>query len=44
MTTFDVQRYKKVIKACGLEKDIASFKYGDDTILGEKGDNLSGGQ
>lgn len=36
-------KYKQVIKCCGLERDIASFKNGDETMLGEKGDNLSGG-
>ncbi|CAD8145904.1 unnamed protein product [Paramecium pentaurelia] len=44
MNQFDALKYKQVIKICGLERDIASFKNGDDTILGEKGDNLSGGQ
>ncbi|CAD8136569.1 unnamed protein product [Paramecium octaurelia] len=44
MNSFDALRYKQVLKICGLERDIASFKNGDDTILGEKGDNLSGGQ
>ncbi|CAK60656.1 unnamed protein product (macronuclear) [Paramecium tetraurelia] len=44
MNQFDSLRYKEVIKCCGLERDIASFKNGDETVLGEKGDNLSGGQ
>ncbi|CAD8131880.1 unnamed protein product [Paramecium pentaurelia] len=44
MNEFDSMKYKQVIKCCGLERDIASFKNGDETILGEKGDNLSGGQ
>ncbi|CAD8046827.1 unnamed protein product [Paramecium sonneborni] len=44
MNSFDSVKYKQIIKICGLERDIASFKNGDDTILGEKGDNLSGGQ
>ncbi|CAD8142569.1 unnamed protein product [Paramecium octaurelia] len=44
MNQFDSIKYKEVIKCCGLERDIASFKNGDETVLGEKGDNLSGGQ
>ncbi|CAD8126347.1 unnamed protein product [Paramecium sonneborni] len=44
MNQFDSVKYKQIIKCCGLERDIASFKNGDQTILGEKGDNLSGGQ
>jgi ABC-type bacteriocin/lantibiotic exporter with double-glycine peptidase domain len=33
-----------VLQICGLERDLSTFKYGDETMLGEKGDNLSGGQ
>ncbi|PVZ97837.1 hypothetical protein BB558_006196, partial [Smittium angustum] len=36
--------YKKVIKACELEKDIEMLKGGDNAEIGEKGINLSGGQ
>ncbi|CAD8078670.1 unnamed protein product [Paramecium sonneborni] len=44
LNQFDSIKYKKVIQICGLERDLKSFKNGDETILGEKGDNLSGGQ
>jgi ABC-type multidrug transport system fused ATPase/permease subunit len=33
-----------VCKACGLESDLLTFKKRLDTLLGEKGINLSGGQ
>ncbi|PVV00736.1 hypothetical protein BB560_004870 [Smittium megazygosporum] len=40
----DMDYYKKVIKYCELEKDIAMLKGGDMVEIGEKGINLSGGQ
>jgi ABC-type multidrug transport system fused ATPase/permease subunit len=41
---FDEQRYKKVIRQCGLERDLTLFDAGDQTEVGEKGLTLSGGQ
>ncbi|KAG0047342.1 hypothetical protein BGZ83_007579 [Gryganskiella cystojenkinii] len=41
---FDQERYDKVIKACELTRDLSLFPQGDDTIIGEKGVTLSGGQ
>lgn len=43
-STFDEERYNKVIKQCGLERDISLFEAGDKTEVGEKGLTLSGGQ
>ncbi|XP_051154778.1 probable multidrug resistance-associated protein lethal(2)03659 [Leptopilina boulardi] len=40
----DKQRYENVIKVCQLERDFALFPHKDQTIVGEKGINLSGGQ
>ncbi|XP_010475054.1 PREDICTED: ABC transporter C family member 5-like isoform X2 [Camelina sativa] len=37
-------RYKNVIQACSLKKDLELFSHGDQTIIGERGINLSGGQ
>lgn len=37
-------RYNKVVAACALDIDLASFEHGDLTEIGEKGVNLSGGQ
>jgi ABC-type multidrug transport system fused ATPase/permease subunit len=36
---FDADRYKKVLHACALEKDLELFDAGDQTELGEKGLN-----
>ncbi|KAG0324594.1 hypothetical protein BGZ99_001658 [Dissophora globulifera] len=41
---FDEERYWRVIRACCLEQDLASFPHGDLTEIGERGVNLSGGQ
>lgn len=40
----DAKRYDKVIDVCQLRQDLDTFTHGDDTLLGEKGINLSGGQ
>lgn len=37
-------RYKQVIKACALEKDFKQFPFGDQTVVGDRGASLSGGQ
>ncbi|KAK3326601.1 hypothetical protein B0H66DRAFT_165839 [Apodospora peruviana] len=41
---FDEQRYKDVIIACALERDLEILDNGDETLVGEKGITLSGGQ
>jgi len=41
---YDMKRYKKVIKACVLQKDFSLFPNGDSTLVGERGVSLSGGQ
>lgn len=41
---FDEARYKEVIRVTGLQRDIELFESGDETFVGEKGHNLSGGQ
>ncbi|KPI36996.1 ATP-dependent bile acid permease [Cyphellophora attinorum] len=41
---FDKQRYKAVISACALERDLEILDAGDQTLVGEKGITLSGGQ
>ncbi|XP_051154775.1 ATP-binding cassette sub-family C member 4-like [Leptopilina boulardi] len=40
----DKKRYDKVIRVCQLETDFMMFPHKDQTIIGEKGINLSGGQ
>lgn len=41
---FDEQRYKQVLFACALERDLEIFEQGDRTVVGEKGTVASGGQ
>nr|QVT92339.1 ABC transporter [Salvia miltiorrhiza] len=38
------EKYKKVLRACCLEKDMEMMEFGDQTEIGERGINLSGGQ
>jgi ABC-type multidrug transport system fused ATPase/permease subunit len=40
----DEKRYKDVIIACALERDLEILDNGDETLVGEKGITLSGGQ
>eukprot|EP00937_MAST-01D_sp_MAST-1D-sp2_P007615 g7615.t1 len=43
---FDAARYQAALRACALEHDLASSSMprGDETVIGERGVNLSGGQ
>jgi ABC-type multidrug transport system fused ATPase/permease subunit len=41
---WDQKRYKQVIAACSLERDLEILDAGDQTLVGEKGVTLSGGQ
>ncbi|XP_058839982.1 ATP-binding cassette sub-family C member 4-like [Topomyia yanbarensis] len=41
---FHEKRYREVVKVCALEKDFQLLPHGDDTIVGERGISLSGGQ
>lgn len=40
----DKAKYKSVLHACSLKKDLELFSHGDQTIIGDRGINLSGGQ
>lgn len=42
--TYNPQRFYAVIKATALEKDFDIFPCGEETVVGEKGASLSGGQ
>jgi len=41
---FNAQRYEKVVTVTSLDVDISRFTLGDQTVVGENGINLSGGQ
>lgn len=43
-TPMDKAKYKNVLHACSLKKDLELFSHGDQTIIGDRGINLSGGQ
>lgn len=40
----NTERYNKVVGICALERDLKTFPCGDNTIVGERGVLLSGGQ
>jgi ABC-type multidrug transport system fused ATPase/permease subunit len=42
--SFDAERYKEVIRVCGLQRDLTLLLSGDRTEIAERGANLSGGQ
>ena len=44
MEEYDENRYRQVIKVCALERDLKLLPHGDNTIVGERGASLSGGQ
>lgn len=41
---YEVERYRAVLDACALTPDLAEFKAGDLSLIGENGIGLSGGQ
>ena len=43
-SAYDDSRYKQVLEACALLPDLANFKHGDLSFVGENGIGLSGGQ
>jgi len=41
---FEESLYTRVLRACNLDEDLEQFDYGDQTLVGERGVTLSGGQ
>lgn len=41
---YDKKRYKEVVKCCALVTDFEQLPQGDQTVVGERGASLSGGQ
>lgn len=44
VSPYEETRYRRVLEACALAHDLASFRHGDLTNIGENGKGLSGGQ
>ncbi|CAG2104061.1 unnamed protein product, partial [Medioppia subpectinata] len=43
-TEYNKYQYKRVVEVCALERDFEIFPFGDKTLVGERGVQLSGGQ
>ncbi|XP_037509647.1 ATP-binding cassette subfamily C member 4 isoform X1 [Rhipicephalus sanguineus] len=43
-SAYDQERYRKVIHAAAMERDLTLLPYGDRTLVGDRGVSLSGGQ
>ncbi|XP_065914062.1 ATP-binding cassette sub-family C member 4-like isoform X2 [Dysidea avara] len=41
---YDEAWFRRVVECCSLDKDIDDMPFGDETLIGERGVNLSGGQ
>jgi len=41
---YDEDRFQETVRVCQLERDLEIMHFGADTIIGEKGINISGGQ
>lgn len=41
---YDEQRYNDVVECCALRPDLDALEDGDETLIGDRGLNLSGGQ
>ncbi|XP_045158220.2 ATP-binding cassette sub-family C member 4-like [Mercenaria mercenaria] len=41
---FDRPKYNRILKACALDRDISVMPNGDETLIGDRGVILSGGQ
>jgi ABC-type multidrug transport system fused ATPase/permease subunit len=41
---FDIDFYNSIVIACGLNVDFAQLRDGENTIVGDRGVQLSGGQ
>ena len=41
---YNQEKFQKVVEACSLKKDLELLPMGENTLVGEKGINLSGGK
>lgn len=44
MPMYTFCRYKDIVSVCALQRDFEQFPYKDQTLVGERGVSLSGGQ
>jgi len=42
--SYDKEHYHDIVKSCGLDVDFQQFQDGDDTVVGDRGVQCSGGQ
>lgn len=42
--SYEPERYRRVIEVCALKRDLQLLPHADQTLVGEKGVQLSGGQ
>jgi ABC-type multidrug transport system fused ATPase/permease subunit len=40
----DNEKYERVLESCSLKKDLEILPFGDQTVIGERGINLSAGR
>ena len=41
---YDAHRFRQVVDACALRRDLKTMPFGEKTLVGERGVALSGGQ
>ena len=43
-SVYDAARYRSVVDSCSMTHDLEMLPHGDNTVIGDRGVNLSGGQ
>lgn len=42
--SYDAEKFKRVIDVCAMKRDLSLWEHGENTLVGERGVALSGGQ